>query len=116
MPFQTPLDDELAPQGEEHPAPAEGAPQDEFGAFLDGVTEEGGQFDPNTIVKFLSTAGGSQDIPVEGPTTISELLALGGIAVGANVQFWVNNAQVQPDFVVAPGATVTAVGLVKGGA
>ena len=107
-------DDELDENGET---------LDPFDSFLNGIDEEGSQFDPTQVIKIMSTAGGNVDVPVDmahevngAPGyTIDEVLTLANFAVGPTTQFWVNNAQVDRDYVVAAGAVVTAVGMVKGG-
>jgi len=103
---------------------------DPFDEFLDGITSEGSTFDPSAVIKIISTGGGTQDIPVDPEHTVNnipldqggelgytidEVLALANLAISPNTQFWVNNAQVARSFVVAPGAVITAVGMVKGG-
>jgi hypothetical protein len=72
-------------------------------------------FDPNTAVTIRTAGGGSTMVPISGPATIAEVLRRTELAIGANVEYWVDGVAVQPDFVLAPGATLTIVGLVKGG-
>jgi hypothetical protein len=96
--------------------PEEDNTLDAFDEFLDGIEDGGSIFDPTQIVSIRTTQGGSYDVPVEGELPIAEVLEKAGLAVSPNTQYWVNNAQVAADFLVAPGAVVTAVGMVKGGA
>lgn len=73
-------------------------------------------FNPETIITLRSTSGGDDfAIPVEGPTSIRDLIEGAGLAVSPSIEYWVDGAPVGPEHVVAPGATVTAVGQVKGG-
>jgi sulfur carrier protein ThiS len=46
--------------------------------------------------------------------TINDLVREAGVTTGA-VEFYVNGNAVAPDYTVAPGGVVTAVGIVKGG-
>lgn len=91
----------------------------EFLASLGGA-EEGEDvnplFNPENVVTLRSTSGGEDfAIPVEGPLTIRELIESAGLAVSPSIEYWVDQSPVGPDYTVAPGATVTAVGQVKGG-
>lgn len=118
MPFESDFDDELAP---DEPTGPSGDPFDDF---LNGIQGTPSTFDPSMIIKIVSTAGGSVDVPVDPAHTtadgqpgytIDEVLVIANFAVSPNTQYWVNNAQVERSFVVAPGAVITAVGMVKGG-
>ncbi len=89
----------------------EGDGLDPFDQFLDGITGAGATFDPTQVIKIVSTAGGNVDVPVDTAHevngapgyTINEVLTLANFAVGPTTQFWVNNAQVERDYVVAAG-------------
>lgn len=88
---------------------------DPFDEFLGGLEDEGNVFDPTQVVTVRTTSGGSTEVPMDGPATISDVFDKAGLAVGRNVEYWVNGQQVEASFEVAPGAVVTAVGMVKGG-
>lgn len=89
---------------------------DPFEDFLNGIEEdEGGLFDPSQVVFIRSTAGAAVEVPIEEPMAIRDVLQRGGLTVSTNIEYWVDGVAVQPDHMVAPGATVTAVGVVKGG-
>lgn len=73
-------------------------------------------FNPENIITLRSTSGGEDfAIPVDGPTSIRELIEGAGLAVSPSIEYWVDGAPVGSEHTVAPGATVTAVGQVKGG-
>jgi hypothetical protein len=93
----------------------------EFEEFLNNLgggeeEDENPLFDPNQIITLRSTTGG-QDfaIPVDEPITIAELISSANLTVSQEIEYWVDSVQVGQDHVVAPGGTVTAVGMVKGG-
>jgi hypothetical protein len=89
---------------------------DPFEEFLGGIEgDEGGLFDPTQVVFIRSTGGANVEVPIEEPMAIRDVLTRGGLTVSSNIEYWVDGVSVQPDHVVAPGATVTAVGIVKGG-
>jgi hypothetical protein len=54
-------------------------------------------------------------VPSSEPMAISAVLQAANLAVGQGIEFWVNGTRVESDFVVAPGATINAIGMVKGG-
>jgi len=82
--------------------------------ILDGIEEEG-SFDPAVNVHIISAGGGSNYVPVEGPTAFSTVLAQSGLHVGGAVEFWMNGVRIEADTTVPAGSTVTIVGSVKGG-
>ena len=81
--------------------------------------EDGGEnplFDPTQIITVRSTGeGGNFAIPVTEPISITDLLAQANLTVSQSIEYWVDGVAVPPEHVVAPGTTVTAVGMVKGG-
>jgi sulfur carrier protein ThiS len=87
---------------------------DVFDDFLDGLEEDGIDIDPNSFIRLRTTAGASYDVPAHEPMTINDLVREAGVTTGA-VEFYVNGNAVAPDYTVAPGGVVTAVGIVKGG-
>ncbi len=95
------------------PAP-EPTPADDLADLIEDVTEEA-VLDASQCVTLRSTNGQSFQIPVEGPTLLADVLARSELGFGANVEFWVNGNRVPTTETVAPGAVVTAVGIVKGG-
>jgi hypothetical protein len=87
-----------------------------FSQFLaDLPEEEQGDFDPNQIITIRSSAGGTFTVPTSEPMTIQALLERAELTTSPSIEYWVNGVVVGSDFVVAPGATVSAVGLIKGG-
>lgn len=72
-------------------------------------------FDPNTAVVIRTMGGNSTMVPIAVPTSITEVLKRTDLALGANVEYWVDGVAVQPDYLLAPGATLTIIGLAKGG-
>ncbi len=91
-----------------------GGEDDPFDDFLNNM-EAQPEFDAAQSVTLRSTTGQSYTVPIEGPTPLSEVLRRSNLAFGANIELWVNGARVEPTYEVAPGAVVTAVGMVKGG-
>lgn len=89
----------------------------EFDTFLDSLDSEEAEslFDPSQVVTIRSTGGGVHEVPITDPTPIRDVLQQAGLVVSAQIEYWVDGNAVAPDFVVAPGATVTAIGIVKGG-
>lgn len=89
----------------------------DFDSFLDslGSDEAESLFDPSQVVTIRSTGGGVHEVPIDGPMTIREVLQQAGLLASAQIEYWVDGNAVAPEFVVAPGATVTAIGIVKGG-
>lgn len=85
--------------------------------FADFFSEEDqpSDFDPTQVISLRSSSGGSFDVPAEEPMAISAVLAAANLAVGQGIEYWVNGTRVESDFVVAPGATINAIGMVKGG-
>lgn len=78
---------------------------------------------PSQTIRIQSSAGGTVDVPVSEDHTVngipgytlSELLDMAGLTVSPSTQYWLGETQIQPDAVLAPGAVVTAIGLMKGG-
>ena len=74
-------------------------------------------------VRIQSSAGGVIDVPVEEDHMegnfpgylLADLLDMANLTVAPNTQYWLGETQVQLDTVIAPGATITAIGLMKGG-
>ncbi len=98
---------------EEQPAAEQ---QDEFAAFIDGI-EETAEADPAQCVTIRTSAGGNPlMVPVTEPTSVAEVMRRSGLFLGGAVEYWVNANRVDPSFMVSAGATITAVGQVKGGA
>lgn len=82
----------------------------------DGEEGENPLFDPTQIITIRSTTGGNDfAIPVAEPISITDLLAQANLTVSQSIEYWVDGVAVPPDHHVAPGTTVTAVGMVKGG-
>ena len=85
----------------------------------DDGAEDGGEnplFDPTQIITIRSTGeGGNFAIPVTEPISITDLLAQANLTVSQSIEYWVDGVAVGPEHTVAPGTTVTAVGMVKGG-
>jgi hypothetical protein len=88
---------------------------DEFLDDLLGEFPEEEQFSPEEVVTIVSTGGGTHYIPTEEAAPINELLARADLNVSPSIEYWVEGNVVTPDYVVGPGAQVTAVGVVKGG-
>jgi sulfur carrier protein ThiS len=88
--------------------------EDVVDEFLDGLEDDGIDIDPNSFIRLRTTAGSSYDVPAHEPMSINDLIRAAGVTTGA-VEFYVNGNAVAPDYVVAPGGVVTAVGVVKGG-
>ncbi len=77
--------------------------------------EEGLGIDPNQIVTLRTSDGSTHYIAVEGPMTLAELKRRSDLNFGGNVQVFLNNAVISDETVVPAGATIVAVGSVKGG-
>ena len=94
-------------------------PQDDqaFDAFLNSLESEESEnlFDPSQVVTIRSTGGGEHVVPITDPMPIRDVLHQAGLLASAQIEYWVDGNAVASDFVVAPGATVTAIGVVKGG-
>jgi hypothetical protein len=88
--------------------------RDDFDGFLAAALNTP-VFDPNQSVTIRTMGGGQTMVPLDAPASISDVLRRTELAIGANVEYWVGGVAVQPNFQVGPGATVTIVGLVKGG-
>ena len=84
-------------------------------AFLSAIQGDENIADPSTVVTIRSTTGGEYQVPIAEPTSIADVMAIGELTTSQGVEYWVNSTPVAPDFEVAPGAVVTAVGQVKGG-
>ena len=106
----------VLPEGE---VPAENPNQapEEYAVFTDFFNEDDdpADFDPTQVISLRSSSGGSFDVPSSEPMAISAVLQAANLAVGQGIEFWVNGTRVESDFVVAPGATINAIGMVKGG-
>lgn len=83
--------------------------------FIPEGSEESNIPDPSTVIKFVTSGGEEAYVPVAGPTTISEALLNSNLRITGAVQYWLNGAEANVNTTVAPGATVTIVGSVKGG-
>jgi len=90
---------------------------DGFGAldeFLEAV-DRTPAFDPSQAVIIRTMGGNSTMVPLTEPASIVDVLKRTDLAIGANVEYWVDQVAVQPDFVLAPGATLTIIGVAKAG-
>ncbi len=100
---------------------AEVNPETPLDEFLDGGEEAQ---DYGAVIYITSSATGRMVVPVDGEHTfnnvpgysIRELLYEANLTVRpGSTQFWVEGNQVEIDFIVPIGATVTVIGPVKGG-
>ena len=100
---------------------AEVNPETPLDEFLDNGEEE---VDYGPSIYITSSATGRMVLPVDGDHTfnnvpgysIRELLDEANLTVRpGSTQFWVEGNQVEIDFIVPIGATVTVIGPVKGG-
>ncbi len=100
---------------------AEVNPETPLDEFLDNGEEE---VDYGAVIYITSSATGRMVVPVDGDHTfnnvpgysIRELLFVANLTVRpGSTQFWVEGNQVEIDFIVPIGATVTVIGPVKGG-
>lgn len=74
-------------------------------------------------IRIQSSAGGVIDVPtsedhmVDGVPgyRLADVLDMANLTVSPSTQYWLGETQINPDTVVAPGAVVTAIGLMKGG-
>lgn len=99
-----PFDDEVV----------EGNEPDPFEDFLDNVAEMPG-IDPSQMVTIRSSNGQGFTVAVEGPTPLSKVLAMSGLAFQQATEYWVNGSRVDVSMEVGPGSVVTATTVVKGG-
>lgn len=83
-----------------------GEEEDDF--LPEGVEEE--------VVTLRSTSAGSTYVPIAEPMPLSTILAMSGLTIGANCQFYIDSTEINGEAIVQPGATVLIVGNVKGGA
>jgi len=96
-------------------------PETPLDEFLDNGEEEANY---GAVIYITSSATGRMVVPVDGEHTfnnvpgysIRELLYVANLTVRpGSTQFWVEGNQVEIDFIVPIGATVTVIGPVKGG-
>ena len=87
-------------------------------------TEPANQADlPTAVIRIQSSAGGVIDVPVEADHrvdglpgyTLAEVLEAANVTASPSTQYWLGETQINLDTVVAPGATITGIGLMKGG-
>ena len=89
-----------------------------FEQFVDamGIGEDVAEVvDETALITLRSTVSGNFTVATEEPLTIAEVLAKGELTVAPDVEYMVDGVSVPSDHVVAPGATVTAIGMLKGG-
>jgi hypothetical protein len=89
-----------------------------FEQFVDnlGVGEDVAQVvDETALITLRSTVSGNFSVATEEPLTIEQVLEKGELTVAPNIEYMVDGVSVPADHVVAPGATVTAIGMLKGG-
>ena len=63
----------------------------------------------------IQSTSGSTRVSVSGLVSIRSLFQENNLAVSLGTEFFVDGAPVSPDYVVSPGTTIMAVGMVKGG-
>lgn len=109
---------EVAPEQPAQPA----QPADTMDQFLAGLDAE--QMPTENYVRITSSAnGGVVDVPIDPEHTVNglpgytlrEVLDLGNLTWNAATQFWAGETELNMDAILATGAQVTAVGVVKGG-
>jgi hypothetical protein len=108
-------------EGGSAPQQPEPEPEPGLDQFLAGIPAEEM---PTDFVRIVSSAGGgAYDIPIDPEHTVNslpgytlrELLEMGNLAHNAATQFWSGEIQINLDQILANGAEVTAVGVLKGG-
>jgi hypothetical protein len=70
--------------------------------------------DPTQVITLRTSGGDSRYIPADEPMALSQVKGLSGLTFGS-VAFYMNAAVIDDATVIPVGATVTAVGNVKGG-
>jgi hypothetical protein len=90
---------------------------DELDELLDEIDAEDLGVDPQRMITIRTTSGGATSIPVaEGETlSIADALDRANLTATRDVEYYVGGEPREADFQVAGGASITAVGTVKGG-
>ena len=71
--------------------------------------------DPSNVVTLRTSSGSSHYIAVSEPTKLVDLKLRSGLTYTTGTQFYLNGTPINDDAVVPMGATIMAVGSVKGG-
>ena len=104
------------PEPEPEPEPETG-----LDAFLTGLPENE---IPTAFIRIQSSAAGVRDIAADPEHVtanglpgyeLREVLQMALLTWNNETQFWAGETQVDADYVVPIGATITAIGVVKGG-
>jgi len=94
------------------------APAEEDSDMDDFVTEEPAPdlgIDPSNVVTIRTSSGQSHYVAVTDALTLGRIKEKSGLTYGAGTQFFLNNTVINDGDTVPMGATLTAVGSVKGG-
>jgi hypothetical protein len=97
-------DDQIDAEEADEEADEEFFPADDF-QLPDGAS----------VITVSSSNGARVYVPAAEAMPLSEVLSASGLNVMMGAEFWLNGAAIKADTIVAPGSTVTIVGVVKGG-
>lgn len=97
--------------------PVDEGPVDPLDEILEGAEqalEEIG-VDPSQCVLITTTSAGRKWVPLTEPTAVGEVMRLAEFFASGPVTYWVNGVNVEPTELVAAGAEIMIVGVVKSG-
>jgi hypothetical protein len=110
------MSDQNTPTGEEPETPALETPTTPA-VENEWEDEEGYDtiVDRSRLVRFLPTSGGPRDVAITEPMSLYAVLTTGSLTFAVGTQFEMDGVKIGMDTIVQPGATIVAIGQVKGG-
>ncbi len=105
----------LMPEGQGEADPTSEPPASTVDDFVNEETPVDLGVDPQAFVTLRTSSGTSHYVAVAGPSTLADIKLHSGLTFTTGTQFFLNGTVIEDAAVVPAGATLVAVGSVKGG-
>lgn len=89
-------------------------PNDDFDDLFEQAAEP---VSASPTITVRTTSGDARYIPVNGPTRLSDVVAMSGLSINGNISYFMDGGTqiTDPSTIIPVGASITIVGSVKGG-